>query len=46
MYKLKIHYNIISENHINWMKDQILYKSIQFSMNEFWNMIHELMRET
>ncbi len=46
MYELKIHYNIISEDHINWMKDQILYKSIQFNMSEFWDMIYELMRET
>ncbi len=46
MYKLKIHYNIISEDHIDWVKDQILYKSIQFSMSEFRDMIHELMRKT
>jgi len=45
-YELKIHYNIISEDHIDWMKNQILYKSIQFSMNEFRDMIHELMRES
>jgi len=43
---LKIHFNIISDDHINWMNDQILYKSIQFSMSEFRDMIHELMRET
>jgi len=44
-YELKIHYNIISEDHIDWVKNQILYKSIQFSMSEFRDMIHELMRK-
>ena len=46
MYELKIHFNIISKDHINWMNNQILYKSIQFSMSDFRNMIHELMRES
>ncbi len=46
MYKLKIHFNIISEDHIDWVNDWILYKSIQFSMNDFQDMIHELMKES
>ena len=45
-YELKIHFNIISDDHIDWMNDQILYKSIQFSMSDFRDMIHELMRES
>ncbi len=45
-YKLKIHYNIINEDHIDWVKNQILYKSIQFSMSEFQDMIHKLMKKT
>jgi len=45
-YGLKIHYNTTSEGHIDWVKDQILYKSIQFSMSEFRGMIHGLVRES
>ncbi len=45
-YGLKIHYNTTSEGHIDWVEDQILYKSIQFSMGEFRGMIHELVVET
>ncbi len=45
-YGLKIHYNTTSEGHIDWVEDQILYKSIQFSMSEFRGMIHGLVRET
>ncbi len=45
-YELKIHFNIISDDHIDWVNDQILYKSIQFSMSDFRDMIHELMRES
>jgi RecQ family ATP-dependent DNA helicase len=45
-YGLKIHYNTTSEGHIDWVGDQILYKSIQFSMGEFRGMIHGLVVET
>lgn len=43
-YELKIHYNIIIESHVNWIKDEILYKQIQFNMFDFRAMIHELMK--
>ena len=46
MYELKIHFNIINDDHIDWMNDQILYKSIQFNMSDFRNMIHELMKKS
>ena len=45
-YGLKIHYNTTSEGHIDWVGDQILYKSIQFSMSEFRGMIHGLVGES
>jgi len=45
-YGLKIHYNTTSEGHIDWVENQILYKSIQFSMSEFRGMIHGLVVET
>ena len=43
-YELKIHYNIIIENHVNWIENEILYKQIQFSMFDFRAIIHELMK--
>ncbi len=45
-YGLKIHFNTTSEGHIDWVDDQILYKSIQFSMSEFRGMIHGLVGES
>ncbi len=45
-YGLKIHYNTTSEGHIDWVGNQILYKSIQFSMSEFRGMIHGLVGES
>ncbi len=45
-YGLKIHYNTTTEGHIDWVGEQILYKSIQFTMGKFRGMIHGLMTET
>ena len=45
-YELKIHYNITIENHIDWIENQILYKQMQFSMSNFRNTIHDLMKRT
>ena len=44
IYELKIHYNTISESHVNWVENTILYKQIQFSMSNFHDMMHELMK--
>ena len=45
-YGLKIHYNITIEGHIDWVKDQILYKQVQFSMSNFRSTVHGLVERT
>lgn len=45
-YGLKIHYNTTASGNIDWVGDQILYKSIQFSMGEFRSMVHGLVMKT
>ena len=41
-YGLKIHYNTTGEGHVAWDGDRILYKSIQFTMDEFRTMVYSL----
>ena len=45
-YGLKIHYNTIRMDHVDWVGDQIVYKNLQFIMSQFRSMIHGLINET
>ena len=42
-YEMKIHYISTILGNIDWMKNQIRYKQIEFSMSQLRNLIHELM---
>jgi RecQ family ATP-dependent DNA helicase len=45
-YGLKIHYNTTSRGHVEWVgRDELLYKSLQFSMAQFRGMVHGLTTE-
>jgi len=46
-YGLKIHYNTTSRGHVEWVgRDELLYKSLQFSMAQFRGMVHGLATES
>lgn len=45
-YGLKIHYNSTAQGHVDWDGDRILYKDIQFTMDEFRGMVHGLVHDT
>ena len=45
-YGLKIHYNTTAGGCIDWVGEQIVYKNIQFTMEEFRIMIHDMIDET
>ncbi|KAG9193953.1 hypothetical protein G6011_03988 [Alternaria panax] len=46
-YGLKIHYNTTSRGHVEWVGwDELLYKSLQFSMAQFRGMVHGLATES
>jgi hypothetical protein len=46
-YGLKIHYNTTSCGHVEWVGwDELLYKSLQFSMAQFCGMVHGLVMES
>ena len=46
-YGLKIHYNTTSRGHVEWVgRDQLLYKSLQFTMAQFRSMVHGLAVES
>jgi hypothetical protein len=43
---LKIHYNTTSRGHVEWAgRDELLYKSLQFSKAQFRGMVHGLATE-
>jgi hypothetical protein len=45
-YGLKIHYNTTSRGHVEWAgRDELLYKSLQFSKAQFRGMVHGLATE-
>ncbi|KAI4192651.1 MAG: hypothetical protein LQ350_008599 [Teloschistes chrysophthalmus] len=44
-YGLKISYNTTSEGRVDWVEDQILYQTIQFTMAELRGMIHGLVAQ-
>lgn len=46
-YGLKIHYNTTSRGHVEWVgREELLYKSLQFSMAQFRGMVHGLAAES
>jgi hypothetical protein len=45
-YGMKIHFNTTADGYIDWDKDTVLYKKIQFSMGDFRGMVHGLVAET
>ena len=45
-YGLKIQFNTSTTGHVDWDGDCILYKSIQFTMDEFRRMVHGLIHDT
>jgi hypothetical protein len=45
-YEMKVHFNTTAEGHIDWRRDTVLYKKIQFSMTDFRGMMYGLMTET
>ncbi|KAF3032558.1 hypothetical protein E8E12_001438 [Didymella heteroderae] len=46
-YGLKIHYNTTSRGHVEWVgREELLYKSLQFSMAQFRGMVHGLATES
>ena len=45
-YGMKIYFNTTADGHIDWDKDTVLYKKIQFSMADFRGMVHGLVAET
>jgi hypothetical protein len=46
-YRLKIHYNTTSRGHVEWVGwDELLYKSLQFSIAQFRGMVHGLATES
>ncbi|CAN9275283.1 unnamed protein product [Alternaria alternata] len=46
-YRLKIHYNTTSRGHVEWVsQDELLYKSLQFSMAQFRGIVHGLATES
>ena len=46
-YGLKIHYNTTSRGHVEWVgRDQLLYKSLQFTIAQFRSMVHGLAVES
>ena len=42
-YDFKIQFNIIFENHVDWIKNEIVYKQIQFNMSNFREIFHDFM---
>ena len=40
-YELKIQFNTIFENHVNWIENEIMYKQVQFNMSNFREMFHD-----
>jgi hypothetical protein len=44
-YGFKIRYTITTEGKIQWIRDDVLYANIWFSMNQFRKMMHRLVRE-
>ncbi|MCJ1360886.1 MAG: hypothetical protein MMC33_010895, partial [Icmadophila ericetorum] len=45
-YGLKIHYNTTAEGNVDWMRDRIIYKKVEFGMADFRGMVHGLAAET
>jgi hypothetical protein len=46
-YGLKIHYNTTLRGHVEWVRrDELLYKSLQFSMAQFRGIVHGLATES
>ncbi len=46
-YKLKIYYNITAEEFIDWVEEQISWKSsVQFTMKQLCKMIEKLIQES
>ncbi|CAN9334787.1 unnamed protein product [Alternaria alternata] len=46
-YGLKIHYNTTLRGHVEWVgRDELLYKSLQFSIAQFRGMVHGLATES
>ena len=44
-YGFKIRYTTTAEGKIQWIRDDVLYPKIRFSMSQFRGMIHGLVRE-
>ena len=46
-YGLKIHYNTTLRGYVKWVgRDELLYKSLQFSMAQFCGIVHRLAIES
>ena len=45
MYKLKIHYGMTAQGHMDWVRNQIWYKNKEFSMDQLRSMMHGLVEK-